>query len=86
MKWDLEDGEIEHSRSYTLVINKGDITDYKAYIDKVVEAMKAKNIICRLGFSFCTDEQYEYYNRDNLSELRDLDPEARFYEVTSQGE
>lgn len=86
MKWDLEDGEMEHSRSYTLVIARDGITDYASYVGQIVDAMKAKDIICDLGVFFCTDEQYEYYNRENLGELRDLEPEARFYEVTGQGE
>lgn len=61
-----ENGEGSPSlRSYCLLVKGDNVTDKESCADRIIAEIKAINIRCSIGIYFCTDEQYEYYNREN---------------------
>jgi hypothetical protein len=86
MKWDLEDGDIDCTRLYNLVIATDDFADRELKADEIIKGIEAKNIRCEAYVNFCTNEQFENYHRENLEELKDIEPENRLFRVTGQEE
>ncbi len=85
VKWDAEDG-IPQLRYYWILIETDEEIDYEFYAEEILKNVKAKNIDSALNMYFCTSEQYEYYQRGNISELRDIAPEMNYFKTTYASE
>lgn len=86
MKWDLEDGDIDFTRLYNLVIATNDFADREKKADEIIKGIEAKNIRAGVYVNFCTNEKFENYHRDNLDELKNIEPENRLFKVTGKEE
>jgi hypothetical protein len=81
VKWGAEDGSLS-LQYYRVLIETDEVIDYEFYADEILRNVMAKNIAGILNIYFCTRDQYEYYQRENLKELQDITPKISFFKTT----